>query len=179
MRVCSSCGKKTKRGKWTYNNLFLCETCITIEGMFHTDSYEIQDGEVVKIEPLANMSRNEQRGELIDLAYSLFNNKLSPSIFSLIEKYEKEGYTFLGMIRALEWFYIIKKNDRSKAKGSIGIVPYVYKEANDYYDYYSNRTRERYLKILQSQLKEDQDIVLESKGLKERRQKQIGIEDIL
>lgn len=52
----------------------------------------------------------------------------------LVEKYTKEfAYTFSGMQKALYWFYELKKNPLDKANGSIGIVPYIYNDARDYY----------------------------------------------
>ena len=37
------------------------------------------------------------------------------------------------MQKTLYWFYEIKNNPIEKAKGSIGIIPYIYKEAYDYF----------------------------------------------
>ena len=52
----------------------------------------------------------------------------------LIDRYKKElDYTYTGIKRSLQWFYEVKGNSKEKANGSIGIVPYVYKEAYDYY----------------------------------------------
>lgn len=42
-------------------------------------------------------------------------------------------YTYSGIHKALTYFYEIKKNDISRANGSIGIVPYIYKESYEYY----------------------------------------------
>lgn len=43
------------------------------------------------------------------------------------------NYTYSGMQKALYWFYEIKHNTIEKSNGSIGILPYVYNEAKDYY----------------------------------------------
>lgn len=52
----------------------------------------------------------------------------------LIERYKKEnGYTYSGIKRCLQWFYEIKGNSKEKANGSIGIVPYIWTEAYNYY----------------------------------------------
>ena len=37
------------------------------------------------------------------------------------------------MQKALHYFYEIKGGDKSKANGGIGIIPYVYKDAYNYY----------------------------------------------
>lgn len=47
-----------------------------------------------------------------------------------IKKYE---YTWSGMTRTLEYFYVVKKNPIAKANGSIGIIPYEYQHAYNYY----------------------------------------------
>lgn len=52
----------------------------------------------------------------------------------LAERYVKEnGYTYSGMTKALKWFYEIQHNSLDKANGSIGILPYCYNTARDYY----------------------------------------------
>lgn len=52
----------------------------------------------------------------------------------LAEKYIKENnYTYSGMTKALKWYYEIEKNPLDKAKGTIGILPYCYAQARDYY----------------------------------------------
>ena len=43
------------------------------------------------------------------------------------------GYSYSGMQKTLYWFYEIKNNPIEKAKGSIGIIPYIYKEAYNYF----------------------------------------------
>lgn len=51
-----------------------------------------------------------------------------------INKYiEEYHYTYSGIHKALVYFFEIKGNDVAKAKGGIGIVPYTYKQAYDYY----------------------------------------------
>ena len=51
-----------------------------------------------------------------------------------INKYVEEyNYTYSGIKKALIYFYEIKGNNIEKANGGIGIVPYVYKNAFDYY----------------------------------------------
>lgn len=50
-----------------------------------------------------------------------------------IKDFLAEGYTASGILKTLIYWYEIKHNDISKAMGGIGIVPYVYKQALDYY----------------------------------------------
>ena len=50
-----------------------------------------------------------------------------------IKDFLAEGYTDSGILKTLIYWYEIKHNDISKPIGGICIVPYVYKQALDYY----------------------------------------------
>ncbi|WP_440972138.1 hypothetical protein, partial [Megamonas funiformis] len=43
------------------------------------------------------------------------------------------NYTYSGMLKSLIWFYEIKGNSIEKANGGIGIIPFIYKDALQYY----------------------------------------------
>ena len=59
---------------------------------------------------------------------------LGPRINKQIKAYREEyNYTYSGIHKSLKYFYEVKNNDVSKANGGIGIVPYIYKQAHDYY----------------------------------------------
>lgn len=47
--------------------------------------------------------------------------------------HDNMNYTYSGMRKALIYFYEIKGNSLEKANGGIGIIPYIYKNAHDYY----------------------------------------------
>jgi hypothetical protein len=60
--------------------------------------------------------------------------KLTPKINMQIKKYMKEyGYSYEGIEYCVRYFFIIKENSIDKAQGGIGIVPYIYEEAKQYY----------------------------------------------
>lgn len=42
-------------------------------------------------------------------------------------------YSYSGMLKALKYFYEIKRADLSKANNGIGIIPYIYQDAYNYY----------------------------------------------
>ena len=42
-------------------------------------------------------------------------------------------YTYSGMLKALVYFYEVKGNNKNKANGGIGIIPFIYKDAYNYY----------------------------------------------
>jgi starvation-inducible outer membrane lipoprotein len=46
---------------------------------------------------------------------------------------KKYNYTWSGMLKTLIYFFEVKKIRVSKAKGSIGIIPYTYQEALNHY----------------------------------------------
>jgi hypothetical protein len=51
-----------------------------------------------------------------------------------IKQYREEfNYTYSGIRKALTYFYEVKGNTIEKANGGIGIVPYVYQNAYNYY----------------------------------------------
>lgn len=56
--------------------------------------------------------------------------KIDKQIKSLL----KEGKTEIGILRTLEYWYDIKQSSAAQANGGIGIVPYVYGEAMNYFD---------------------------------------------
>lgn len=50
------------------------------------------------------------------------------------EKYHNDyGYTYSGMIGTLKFFYEIKKNPIDKDRNTLGIIPWVYRDAQLYY----------------------------------------------
>ena len=65
----------------------------------------------------------------------LFNEPyVNARIRKQIKDYKNQyDYTYSGMLKTLIWFYEIKGNSIDKANGGIGIIPYVYKNACDYY----------------------------------------------
>ena len=65
----------------------------------------------------------------------LFNEDyINARVRKQINQYKEEyNYTYSGMLKALIYFFEIKKNSIEKANGGIGIIPYIYKDAFNYY----------------------------------------------
>ncbi len=64
----------------------------------------------------------------------ILNKKIDARIQKQIKTFiEEYGYKYKGIQLTLEYFFEIKGNPVSKAQGGIGIVPYVYEEAKNYY----------------------------------------------
>ena len=133
---CPKCDKEydftIHRPIYNYNGQKTCRVCSQTEENFHIDRIEITEVGPVLVQPFC-VDDLRGRDRLVEFIYLLFDRKQSTRAFSQIKQYEKKGYTYLGMIRALEYFFIIKKNSLAKAKGGIGIVPHIYDEAQKYY----------------------------------------------
>lgn len=73
--------------------------------------------------------------ELEKYIKKLFNmNVISAKVRKQIKDYRQTyGYTYTGIQKTLYWWFEIKRNSIEQANEGIGIVPYVYKEAHDYY----------------------------------------------
>ena len=59
---------------------------------------------------------------------------VDPRIQKQIKNYIKEyNFTYSGILKSLVYFYEVKQNPVEKSNDGIGIVPWVYKQAFDYY----------------------------------------------
>ena len=65
----------------------------------------------------------------------LFNTDyVDPRIQKKIKNYIKEyNFTYSGILKSLVYFYEVKQNPVEKSNDGIGIVPWVYKQAFNYY----------------------------------------------
>lgn len=77
----------------------------------------------------------EQLKELEDYIKKLFKyDKLPKRVQDQIKEYTtKNGYTYSGILGTLRYFFEIKGHTIEKANGGIGIVPYVYEDARNYW----------------------------------------------
>ena len=86
--------------------------------------------------PAASLSEKEkQKQELLDYVSKLFGSNFAyVPIKRQIEDYNKKfGYTYTGMLKALVYFYEVKNNSIEKSNYRLGIIPYVYQDAYNYY----------------------------------------------
>lgn len=57
-----------------------------------------------------------------------------PTVVKQIKEFKQQyGFTYTGIQKSLYWFYELKGNPTSKSNNTIGIVPYVYNDARDYF----------------------------------------------
>ena len=103
MVKCLYCGKQFDR---------ISEPNVKIGRRYaHKACYEAQDDETIKTEKDKNDFYSKQAE-------------------SYIKMYD---FTYSGMLKSLKWFYEVKHNDKDSSNGKIGIIPYIYKDAYDYY----------------------------------------------
>ena len=101
--------------------------------------------------------------ELREYIKKLFNTEhINAKINIQIKEYhEKYNYSYIGMKKTLYYFYEIKQNPIDKANGGIGIIPYIYHNA---YEYYANidkaNMKNNQIDIEQIQNDEDQIIFI-------------------
>lgn len=76
----------------------------------------------------------EERKQLIAYVCDLYKvDKPSMLVLTQMKRmHEDNGWRYLAIQMTLEYFYEIKNNSTRNSNG-IGIVPYVYEEATDYY----------------------------------------------
>ena len=72
---------------------------------------------------------------LKDYIKKLYGNKANWILINKqIKDFQKEyGYSLSGMLKSLVWFYEIKGNSPEKSNGGIGIIPFAYQNAYNYY----------------------------------------------
>lgn len=77
----------------------------------------------------------ENKQKLESYIKELFDYKTLPdTVNRQIRQYISEkNYTYSGILKALKYFYEVKNGSKEKAFGRIGIVPYVYEDAHNYY----------------------------------------------
>ena len=119
MVKCLYCGKQFDR---------ISEPNVKIGRRYaHKACYEAQDDETIK----AEKDKNDFY-EYIKQIYGEDYNyvAISKQAESYIKMYD---FTYSGMLKSLKWFYEVKHNDKDSSNGRIGIIPYIYKDAYDYY----------------------------------------------
>ena len=87
------------------------------------------------VEKKAKKEVNPDAAALDAYIYSLFGDKTNwPMVKKQIKKYqEEEGYTLTGILKSLIYFYEVQHNSIDKSNYAIGIVPFCYGAAKEYY----------------------------------------------
>lgn len=118
--TCVYCRKKFDRDKFPFVQ-------ISPRRYAHKECSE-QENSRLKQEEIDKKALEEYILKLLGEEY------ITPRVRKQINTYREEyQYTYSGIRKALIYFYEIKGNSVEKANGGIGIVPYVYKDAFNYY----------------------------------------------
>lgn len=133
MQKCGVCGKLVQRTIYNYNSIRTCQECIPVSEQLHIDRVEIEKAGPVLVELSFCTDEKLGRQKFIDLVYLIFDGRINPAAYRLMNSYRKKGYTWIGMIRAMEWFYVVKKNSKTKSNNNIGIIPHIYEDAQKFY----------------------------------------------
>ena len=118
--ICLYCGKQFDRDKEPTKK-------VTARRYAHIQCYENH---------LANMSQEERDIEnFFEYTKNLFGQDYNYILTKkLAERYVKENnYTYSGMLKTLKWYYEKEGHSTEKSNGSIGIIPYIYNQALNYY----------------------------------------------
>lgn len=104
-------------------------------------------------------SEYNDRDALFFYIYRLFGEQSEDqpvSTWNIIqmEKFRKEGMPYKGQLLSLKYFYEVKKNSIKKSNGSIGIISYIFSEAELYYKNQAIKADE-ITKMIQKQLEKD------------------------
>lgn len=97
---------------------------------------------------------------------------LTPKVNKQILSYKNDyNYSYSGIHKSLTYFYEVKGNDTSKANGGIGIVPYVYKQAHDYYYalWEAKQKNETKIEVINSYVPQVKEVVIKRPQLKPKR----------
>ena len=86
----------------------------------------------------AENNKSQEQKDQEALEQYIMNLFKEPYLNARIKKQIKDfqaeyQYTYSGMLKTLVYWYEIKGNSIEKANGGIGIIPYVYKDALNYY----------------------------------------------
>lgn len=101
-----------------------------------------------------------QKKDCCDYICSIFNIKTpGPKIYNQLAVFTTQNkYTYNNIKKTLQYWYEIKKGSRKKANEGIGIVPYMYEEAMQYYKdlaIAAERGKEEYKEYLEKQKKQE------------------------
>ena len=156
--TCSVCGKRFDRDKLPYKQT-------SARRYAHLDC-SVADENTKKQEDLDKEELEKYIMALLKEDY--ISPRVRKQMNSFIQDY---NYTYSGMRKALIYFYEVKKNDPSKANGGIGIIPYCYREAYEYYYSLWLAQQRNENKIIQEYIPRVREVRIAPPQLKAKRRK--------
>ena len=106
-----------------------------------------------------SQKQNDERDALWYYIYRLFGSEsedkpVSDWNITQMEKFKRQGMPYKGQLLTLKYFYEIKKSPIEKSNRSIGICPWVWQEAQMYYEKQEKQQKE-IGEMIQKQLEKD------------------------
>lgn len=122
---------------------------------------------------------NKEKEDLYTYICELFCLKApGPRNFQYIKRFkENNGYTYKGMLYTLKYFYEVKKSNKDKANNSIGIIPYVYDEAKEYYSNLDFKNK-KIKKIVEQQIETPKETIKITAPRRKQKRDEYCLEDI-
>jgi hypothetical protein len=127
-----------------------------------------------------NLSQIEKDKEALDqYIMKLFNiTYIDPRVRKQIKQYiEEYHYTYSGVLKALIYHYEIKGGDIDKANGALGIVPYVYQKAYNYYYSLWEAQQKNKEKIIEYYVPKVKEIIIPAPERKVKKRKNFSFLD--
>lgn len=149
---CRVCKKPIDRNKLTENIDWVMPSK---NWFYHIDCYKTWcEGK----SNYKDITKKETQEEYLEnIKYYLYKDlKINVNFSKLtqqIQTFLKRGYTLKGILFTLIYFYDIQKGSIDKSQGGIGIVPYVYEDAKQYW---IEQTTKQYdiLNIIEKQIEQ-------------------------
>ena len=121
MCICKICGKQFDRN---------AEQAVIAGPRRYAHQKCLPTGELVPMENPIDPELNKLNNYIINLLGKDYN---AARVKKQIKDFKEQGMSYSGMLKSLIYFYEVKGNSKEKANGGIGIVPFVYKDAYNYY----------------------------------------------
>lgn len=90
---------------------------------------------------------------------------------------EQYNFTYSGILKSLIYFFEVKKNPIEKANGGIGIVPFVYNEAYNYYYNLHLAQQKNENKEIKNYVKVGREIIIKAPKRKPKEIKLFNLEE--
>lgn len=121
MCICKICGKQFDRN---------AEQAVIAGPRRYAHQKCLPTGELVPMENPIDPELDKLNNYIVNLLGKDYN---AARVKKQIKDFKEQGMSYSGMLKSLIYFYEVKGNSKEKANGGIGIVPFVYKDAYNYY----------------------------------------------
>ena len=144
MCICKICGKQFDRN---------AEQAVIAGPRRYAHQKCLPTGELVPMENPIDPELDKLNNYIINLLGEDYN---AARVKKQIKDFKEQGMSYSGMLKSLIYFYEVKGNSKDKANGGIGIIPYIYKDAFNYYKaiFIAKQTNETKINIVNYKTKE-------------------------